>query len=81
VTEVEDATRHVLEWIAESEGVKREEMAFDVTGGKTLMSIGAFLAADRMGVDVQYISSAFDKDTNKWVPGTTDALMQKRPTR
>jgi hypothetical protein len=36
-------------------------LALDITGGKTPMSIGAFLAAEEEGIDSLYVTAAFDK--------------------
>ncbi len=40
-------------------------VAVDVTGGKTPMSLGAFMAAEEQGADSLYVSSEFDADLKK----------------
>ena len=37
-----------------------KEIAVDVTGGKTPMSLGAFMAAEEFAVQTIYITSEFD---------------------
>jgi CRISPR-associated protein (Cas_Cas02710) len=36
-----------------------DEMAMDITGGKTPMSLGAFMAAEEMGVDSIYVTTEY----------------------
>ena len=38
-----------------------EKIAVDITGGKTPMSIGVFLAAEEHGLDSLYVSADYDK--------------------
>lgn len=40
-----------------------DELAMDITGGKTPMSLGAFMAAEEMGVDSIYVTTDY-KDKN-----------------
>ena len=42
-----------------------EKIGVDVTGGKTPMSIGAFLAAREMGCDTLYVTSEFNQKLKK----------------
>jgi hypothetical protein len=44
---------------AKAEGVK--QIAVDITGGKTPMSIGMFLAAEEEKIDSLYVSAKYDK--------------------
>lgn len=55
-------TRHVLERLREA-GARR--IAVDVTGGKTPMSLGAFMAAEELGVSSLYVSSVYDAELKK----------------
>jgi len=42
-----------------------KHLAVDVTGGKTPMSLGAFMAAEEACVDTMYVSSSFDSTLKK----------------
>jgi len=52
-----------------------KHLAVDVTGGKTPMSLGAFMAAEESGVDSMYISSHFDSALKK--PDMATALIRR----
>lgn len=52
-------TRLLLARLREA-GIAPEDMAVDITGGKTTMSLGAFMAAEEMGVSTLYVASRYD---------------------
>ena len=55
------AKHETLEIIKELLQTGSYHLALDITGGKTPMSIGAFLAAEQEGIDSLYVTAAFDK--------------------
>ncbi|MDQ6951771.1 MAG: hypothetical protein Q9M26_08910 [Mariprofundales bacterium] len=52
-----------------------QRLAVDVTGGKTPMSLGAFMAAEEQGADTLYVASAFDAKLMK--PDMTTASIRR----
>jgi hypothetical protein len=63
-------TRQVLARLRETGA---EKIAVDITGGKTPMSLGAFMAAEEMGASTLYVSCGFDAKLNK--PDTRSATV------
>lgn len=61
------AAKRLLSFLKDTDHAR---IAIDVTGGKTPMSIGAFMAAHEAGVTTIYLKSEFDKNLNKIKPGT-----------
>ncbi len=51
-----------------------DKVAVDITGGKTTMSIGAFMAAEESGAPSLYVSAEYDKQLKK--PDTTSARIR-----
>ncbi len=70
---IKDDTAHLIRWLL-SQGLSEREIAVDLTGGTAIMSVAAFMAADELKVDTQYIASEFDQ-SNKPIPGTQRALV------
>lgn len=60
--------------IAYWEGIAPDEIAVDVTGGTTPMSIGAFMAAQQAGVTTIYMKSEYDKEKNQIKPGSSSLV-------
>ena len=63
-TDVDVVTRakhETLEIIQELLKAGSYHLALDITGGKTPMSIGAFLAAEEEGIDSLYVTAKYDK--------------------
>lgn len=63
-------TRQVL---ARLRDAGAEKIAVDITGGKTPMSLGAFMAAEEMGASTLYVSCGFDGKLNR--PDTRSAAI------
>jgi hypothetical protein len=72
IVEVRRKTEFIINWVLE-QGVAREEIVVDVTGGLTPMSLGAFSVAEDRRIDSQYITS--DYADNQPVPGTQQAIL------
>lgn len=49
---------HLIQLAAEQEA---EHLAVDITGGKTTMSLGAFMAAEEAGAATLYVSTKYDE--------------------
>ncbi|CAA6820306.1 MAG: Unknown protein [uncultured Thiotrichaceae bacterium] len=60
--EVKRETKHLLQRM-QAEGVER--VAVDITGGKTPMSLGAFMAAEETLATTLYVSTKFDEQLKK----------------
>jgi hypothetical protein len=71
---IAEATRDLLRWLR-MQGVKDDEIAIDVTGGLTTMSVAAFAVAEQESIDTQYVISDYDKATKKWKDGSQDAIL------
>ena len=69
--EARDQSLRLLQRLRES---GQQHIAVDVTGGKTPMSIGAFLAAGQANADVLYVVSEYDRDLKK--PDTRSARIR-----
>lgn len=63
-------TRHMLARLREAGA---ENIAVDITGGKTPMSVGAFMAAEETGASTLYVSFDFDASLKK--PDTLSAKL------
>lgn len=75
---VHQQTLQLLAWL-KAQGLGKHEMAVDVTGGLTTMSVGAFAAAQSQRVDTQYVRSDFDAQ-NKPIPNTQKGVFVVRYT-
>jgi hypothetical protein len=62
------ATRQAASWLIH-QGVSAEEIVCDITAGKRAMGFGVLLAADHIGVEVQYRDSNWDHQSKRHVPG------------
>ena len=67
-----------------------EKLAVDITGGKTPMSLGAFMAAEEAGAASLYVASGFDVNLRKpdmrtarvrviSLPGRSTATKKQKP--
>lgn len=72
-----DGAEALARWMLNDLGLPASDVVIDVTGGKKTMSIGAFLAADKLGLDTQYVSSDFDAK-NVPIPGTQEEVLVRR---
>lgn len=84
VKDVSTSTQKLLRWLIDDCNLAEREIVVDVTGGTTLMSLGAFLAAEggyarkkpAWRIETQYLKS--DYRENKPVPGTQEWILLKR---
>jgi len=76
VIEVREKLAFVFDWLAR-QGVKREEIVLDITGGTAIMSAGAFSLAVERQVDCQYVRSDYDAE-NRPIPNTQRAVFVAR---
>ena len=74
--DVREQTAQLLAWL-KAKGLRKDQMAVDVTGGLTTMSVGAFSAAESARVDTQYVRSDFDAH-NKPIAGTQKGVFVVR---
>ncbi|MGH8899545.1 MAG: hypothetical protein ACRDZ4_21595 [Egibacteraceae bacterium] len=68
------AAARALEWLLD-QGVERDDIVVDITGGLKNVSLAAFLAADDAQVEAQYIKSEYNAATNKPIPGTQQQVL------
>jgi hypothetical protein len=71
VDEIRIETNLVLDWLLKN--MKPEEIAVDITGGMTTMSLGVFSISEERKIDSQYIFSRYQN--NKCITGTQDAIL------
>jgi hypothetical protein len=76
VEEIHAETKLAIDWML-NKGLKERDIAVDVTGGMTTMSVGAFALAEEMKVDTQYVKSEYD-DRNMPIPGTQEGVFVRR---
>lgn len=76
VTEVRDKTRSLLQKLM-GESISPSEVAFDITGGLTTMSVGAFIVAEECRIDSQYVRSEYDH-VGKRLPNSEEAVFISR---
>lgn len=76
VSDVRENTLQVLSWVR-SNSVQPEHIAFDVTGGLTTMSVGAFIVAEENRIDSQYVRSDYDEN-GKRLTHTEEAIFIRR---
>lgn len=67
------ATARALEWLLD-QGLERDDLVVDVTGGLKNVSLAAFLAAEDYQVEAQYIQSDYTQAA-KPVPGTQQQVL------
>ncbi len=78
IIDVRNKTDALFKWLVHKENTTAE-IAVDITGGTTPMSVGAFTMAEEWGIDTQYVRSRFDAQ-NKPIPKTQDGIVIKRHT-
>ncbi|MBM4429601.1 MAG: hypothetical protein FJ026_04530 [Chloroflexi bacterium] len=74
--EIRTKTGLMLDWLA-GKGLQPVNIAADITGGTTVMSVGVFSMTEERRVDSQYIRSAFDEN-NRPIPGSQQAILVSR---
>src|SRR5579872_676012 len=79
VQDVRDKTLLLFQWLQRA-GLSASEMALDPTGGTVIMSLGAFTVSEELGIDSQYVRTKLDRETNKPVEGTKEAVYISRHT-
>jgi hypothetical protein len=78
VKEIRIEANFILDWLT-TNGLKPSDIAADITGGMTPMSLGVFSVTEERQVDSQYITSQYD-EKNRPVPGTQEAVFVSRYT-
>ncbi len=76
ILDVRDKMEALLKWLARK-GVAYTEMAIDITGATTPMSVGAFMVAEESRLDTQYVRSQYDAG-NKVIPKTQEGILVSR---
>jgi hypothetical protein len=66
----------LIQWLLDQK-VNAREIAVDITGGLTTLSVGVFSAADDHRTDSQYIRSRYDEN-NHVVPNTMEGVFVTR---
>jgi len=61
-----------------SKGLRAQEIAADITGGTTPMSVGVFSMTEERNVDRQYIFCKQYDEKNRCVNGTQEAVFISR---
>lgn len=75
--DVRAETGLIIDWMA-SKGLKTQDIAADITGGTTPMSVGVFSMTEERNVDSQYIFCRQYDEKNKCVNGTQEAVFVSR---
>jgi hypothetical protein len=68
VVDVRRQVSSILDWFDHHQ-IGIDEIAVDITGGTTIMSVAAFSVVSERHIDCQYVRSDFDAD-NKPIEGT-----------
>lgn len=76
IVEIRTETKLIIDWML-SENMQNNDVAVDVTGGMTTMSVGAFSMAEELKIDTQYIKSDFDEN-NKPIKNTQIGVFVRR---
>lgn len=76
IKEIRTKTGLILEWFAEK-GLETDEVAVDITGGMTTMSVAVFSVTEERKVDSQYIRSQYN-EKNQYIDGTQEAVFVSR---
>jgi hypothetical protein len=76
IKEIRAKTGLILDWMAEK-GLETDEIAADITGGMTTMSVGVFSVTEERQVDSQYIRSQYDEQ-NRPVKNSQEAVFVSR---
>lgn len=69
----------VMQMISRMRDAQAKEIAVDVTGGKTPMSLGAFMAAEELAVQTIYVATEFDPALNKPLMDTARVMRISGP--
>jgi hypothetical protein len=77
IKEIRTKTNLILDWLAEK-GLEMDEIAVDITGGMTTMSVAVFSVTEDRNVDSQYIRSQYDEEKNCYIDGTQEAVFVSR---
>lgn len=59
IDEIHRTCTTLLEWM-QAQGLAKNDIAVDITGGLTTMSVGVFSAAEDVRIDSQYVISQYD---------------------
>lgn len=74
------ATRQaVIQLIGRLRDAEAGNIAVDLTGGKTTMSLGAFMAAEELGVQTIYVATDFDRSLSQPQMHTARVMRISRP--
>jgi hypothetical protein len=76
IKEIRTETGLILNWLS-SKGLNTSDIAVDITGGTTTMSVGVFSMTEERRVDSQYIFCR-QYENNKCVDGTQEAVFVSR---
>ena len=76
IVEIRTETMLIIDWML-AKNMQNTDVAVDVTGGLTTMSVGAFSMAEELKIDTQYIKSDFD-DNNRPIKNTQRGVFVKR---
>ena len=74
-----DTRQAVMQMINRLRDAEAKEIAVDLTGGKTPMSLGAFMAAEELAVQTIYVAADFDPTLNKPRMDTARVMRISRP--
>lgn len=69
----------VMQIIRRMREAEAKEIAVDLTGGKTPMSLGAFMAAEETGVQTIYVATEFDRSLSQPQMQTARVMRISRP--
>lgn len=76
IVEIRIETKLIIDWML-AKDMQNTDVAVDVTGGMTTMSVGVFSMAEELKIDTQYIKSDFD-ESNKPIKNTQRGIFVKR---
>lgn len=79
-SQVREATVSLVREMMRHWSITQSEIVIDLTGGKVPMSIGAFRAAEELGIDTQYMTSDFDKANKAIAPKEIILVTDYSPT-
>jgi hypothetical protein len=77
IKDVRTETGLIIDWMT-SKGLKTSEIAADITGGTTTMSVGVFSMTEERHVYSQYIFCRQYDEKNRCVNGTQEAVLVSR---
>lgn len=76
IKEIRLETGLILDWM-HKEGLSISDVAVDITGGMTIMSVAVYTLAAERSIDSQYIKSKYDRN-NKPIMDTQEAIFVAR---